>query len=315
MRGALRFVAVGMAALAAVAAVGAAWLDLSAPAQALPPGEPALHGRYERVDLPEGPRRIVDVAIAGPDGEPVQLALSLPADGGPSDERLPVVVVVGGFGDARGTLAHVRDAGPNAVLAYGWPGVHHLLGPAPAGERLLAAHRAAHRAPVQIAAAVAWAAAQPWADSSRVSLIGVSLGAVVLPAAERLLVDRGLADGPTVLAYGGADLTAMAEANLRRAPDLWRAPAAHAIGLALRRLEPARHLPHLRGPLLIVRGETDAFIPPASVEGMIALAPEPKQVLVLGGDHVHPARPELLAALDRVSRAWILSLGAAAPPE
>ena len=304
-----RWIVRTMGALLAVAVLLSALLllglDLTAPRLTSPEHIPF---EVSRASVQEGSRTLVHLTLRGADGDLIDAAVSLPvAEAGPS----PVVIVIGGFASAPETLRRVGGDGSNAIVAYGWPEREWLQDDqAPVLERILAAHRAMHRVPVQIAALAQWAVAQPWADYQRVALVGVSLGAVVLPAAERLLDASGLAKGPTVLAYGGVGLSAMAERNLRRLPEVWRRPVAALIGLALRRIEPGDHLDAIPGPLLIVRPTTDKYVPHSAIDALIRRAPEPKTVIMLDGDHIHPKRPETLTALLQIVRAWLLDLNA-----
>ncbi|HYG89480.1 MAG TPA: hypothetical protein VD978_24865 [Azospirillum sp.] len=284
-------------------------LDLTTPRLIPPDHVPSVVTRSGVQNASEGASRdMAHLLLRGPDGDLIDAAVSLPkAEAGP----VPVVIVIGGFGSAPETLRRVATYGSNAIVAYGWPDRELLQDDTESSlRRILAAHHAIHRVPVQIAALTRWAAAQPWADRQRLVLVGVSLGAVVLPAAEQLLATSGLARGPTVLAYGGVGLSAMAERNLRRVPEPWRRPAAAIIGFALRRVEPGDYLSAIHGPLLIIRPTTDAYVPQSSIDEMIRRAPDSKTVVTLDGGHIHPKSPETLAALLRASRAWLQSLDA-----
>ena len=140
--------------------------------------------------------------------------------------------------------------------------------------------------------------------------MGVSLGAVFAPSAARAMVAAGVPPIAIVLANGGADLTMLAKRNLRRIWSVWRPPAAWAIAALLRRLEPARHLPHLQGGLLLIHATADPFIPAKSAALMDRLTPEPKTVVTLSGGHILPGDPTVLDALSTAARQWLASRGA-----
>jgi hypothetical protein len=255
-------------------------------------------------------RRCQDV-ILGPDAaRPIRVALSLPADAGA--RPLPTAVLIGGLRTGREALAHVPDLGRNALVTYEYPLDRNEWRRGFLPARIAAARNAALAVPGQLAAVVRWARAQPWADRERVSLVGVSLGALVLPAAQRAAAAHGETVAASILAYGGTDLRAIVRANL--APDRpWSGAAAWLAGLGLRALEPAAHLPHLPGEFLLINGRTDRRIPAASAAGLHRLTPEPKEVHLLSAGHFAADDPALLAEILALCRSWLVSRGALDP--
>ncbi|HSA83020.1 MAG TPA: hypothetical protein VLE23_19540, partial [Geminicoccaceae bacterium] len=200
-----------------------------------------------------------DVVLDPAPERPVRIAISLPEDAGP--EPLPAVILVGGLRTGREALVHLRDLGRNAVITYEYPlrGDDVRRGFLPA--RLVAMRAAALAVPRQLAAVVRWTRAQPWVDPDRVSLVGVSLGALALPAAQRMAAAHGESVGRSILAYGGTGLFDILRANLARDGPVVAHGAAWLGSLALRALEPAFHLPHLEGEFLLINGRDDPRIP------------------------------------------------------
>jgi hypothetical protein len=231
------------------------------------------------------------------------------------DQRLPLVFVLGGLGTAEDNLRPVSEAGANALIGYDWPIPTFL--PEPPAMLAEAGHWRGliEQVPGQLAAAIAWTSAQPWADAERLTLLGVSLGSLAVPATARLSAALGLPPGWNVLAYGGAPLSALVGNH----PALAEHPAAmllgRAAGLVLRGIEPGAHLPHLPGRTLIIGSREDRLIPAAAAERMGALAPEPKAIVWLPGDHIGigPAQQETLAAVIRRAREWLVREGAINP--
>jgi dienelactone hydrolase len=251
-----------------------------------------------------------DVILAPDAARPVRIALSLPEAAGA--QPLPTVLLIGGLRTGREALAHVPDLGRNALVTYEYPldQARWRRGFLPA--QIAAARSAALAVPGQLAAVVRWLRAQPWADRDRVSLVGVSLGALVLPAAQRTAAVHGVTVGPSILAYGGTDLRAIVQANL--APDRpWSGAAAWLAGLGLRALEPAAHLPHLEGEFLLINGRNDPRIPAASAADLHRLTPQPKEVRFLSAGHFDADDPALLAEILALCRSWLVSRGALDP--
>jgi len=264
------------------------------------------------VDLPPAEAtvdRIVTLeTLATAGGDKIDVAVSRPSG---DDRRYPAMILVGGFDTGRHSVDHVADPGANVVIGYGYPDIGLLkAGNRSTILRLFTAQRDAHRIPAQIAELATWAVSQPWADRDRISLVGVSLGAVLAPAAARAMNVAGVQPSAVVLADGGAGMTSMIEPNLRHVTGFWRGPAAWILGTALRRIAPERHLSYLRGNLLLVHASSDRFIPPAAAALLDRLAPNPKTVVALPGGHVGPGEPAVMATLNATVRGWLLKVGA-----
>ena len=248
--------------------------------------------------------RVCRDVVIDPAGErPVRIALSLPEDAGP--ERLPAVILVGGLRTGREALAHLPDLGRNAVITYEYPlrRDHWRRGFLPA--QIVAARAAALAVPRQLATVVRWTRAQPWADPDRVSLVGVSLGALVLPAAQRMAAAHGETLGPSILAYGGTGLFDILRANLAQDGAVVAYSAAWLGSLGLRALEPAFHLPHLVGEFLLINSRDDPRIPPSSAAGLHHLTPQPKEVRFLSAGHFDAGDQELLDEILALCRSWL----------
>ena len=249
-----------------------------------------------------------DVILDPAAERPVRLAISLPREAG--TEPLPAVILVGGLRTGREALQHVPDLGRNAVITYEYPlrRDHWRRGFLPA--QVVAARAAALAVPGQLAAAVRWTRAQPWADPDRVSLVGVSLGALVLPAAQRTATAHGESLGPSILAYGGTGLFAILRATLAQDRPWLGTGAAWLGSLGLRAIEPARHLPHLAGEFLLISGRDDPRIPATSTAGLHRLTPEPKEVRFLAAGHIDANDQELLDEILALCRSWLVGRGA-----
>lgn len=231
------------------------------------------------------------------------------------DRPLPILVVLGGLGTGLKNIRYVPSVGDNVVVSYDWPIPRKL----PRGiDALLQApglYDRVYGVPGQIATAVEWVAGQPWAERERISLLGFSLGAVAVPAAQRLLELRGLRVGWTVLAYGGADVANLLEHHPRAGPD-WARPMIGWLAERLfRPLDPAEHLSHLSGRFLVIGGTDDGLIPKHSAQLMQDLVPEPKTVLLLNGQHMGVGRAQtaLLRQIQQVTEDWLVDQEAINP--
>jgi hypothetical protein len=283
---------------------------------------PSLGDPLGHLPRPSGPARLVEETGARTDGRTVRrvaldagalgtvrLVLSLPDPAPP--RRLPVLFVLGGLrGGGAGAIDRIADPGGNALVGFDYPidrgirGLGFLL-EAPTLRRQVFA------VPGQAVAALDWLRTQPWADSGRVTPVGVSLGALFLPAVLRL---DAKAARLAVFAYGGADLGLLARNALADVAPRWLHPAIAPLArLALRPVEPAEHVPHLDGEFLAVgSAEPDAMVPAASARALERLLPDPKTVLHLPGGHVRRTGT-ILPEMERAVRAWLVERGAATP--
>ncbi|MCE2510576.1 MAG: hypothetical protein J4G10_06330 [Alphaproteobacteria bacterium] len=258
------------------------------------------------------PGRICRAITLGLDGfDPIEISLSLPEAlprGG-----IPVVILLGGFDTGKRSIHEVPKPGANAVIGYDYPLAKADWYEATWPRRLLAARKASRQVPAHLLTLLRWARAQGWSEDARISLLGFSLGALYLPAAHHMARLHHQPLGPSIIAYGGAGLTPIFR-NAFRGQPAWLGDALTWLAvLGLRELEPAYHLPHLKGEFLLLNGSDDRLMPMETVERLRALTPEPKTVMTLKSDHMMPGDREVMETILRVSRQWLLERKAINP--
>jgi dienelactone hydrolase len=315
-----RAVAVISGAVLALVIAGAgvaAWLRYQEPIAALPrqpPEDPAAVRELRRERA--GDRNLLHVVLDGSAVGRIRFVVSLPAP--LPAHPVPVVIVLGslrgGSNAIRELTAVAGDLGPNAIVGFDWPLPRDLT------LRDLALHAPALRrrvlsVPGQVDALLAWASQEPWGDAERVSLLGFSLGGFVVPAAQRLAEARGASIRWTVLAYAGAPIGAVIAGHPGVQPRWLASVLGSAADLLLRPVEPSFHLPHLRGRFLLLgAARADRLIAPAAAARMRELTPQPRTVVLIGGDHmgIGPDRHRLLGEVIRLTRSWLIEQGAIA---
>lgn len=243
------------------------------------------------------------------------------------DGRLPVIILLGGAPEGRQALTYMPPVGDNVVISLDWP--MPVPDDLPRGWDLVPSALDLRTdilsAPGQVSAVYFWARSQPWADPDRISLIGVSLGALVAPAAQFLIQEQteGQPLAATLLAFGGAGIEDMVQSN----PTLAKAPAfidrpwaidalGWAAGRALYPIEPAEYLPKLRGQFMVVNASADGVIPASAVERLTNLTPAPKDTLTIDGGHIgpDPETPRILRTLSAVATGWLVGQGVVNAP-
>jgi hypothetical protein len=246
---------------------------------------------FHNVSLDTGPTGIAQFTVSLPDH---------------TTGKLPTIVVLGGLEIGRDSLGYIAQHGRNALVAFQYPRSQERWYEGSPLKKLPAIRRAALDVPGQVDAILAWIAAQPWADEGRVSLLGYSFGAIFLPSIQHLAQVHGRRLGPTVMAYGGADIPSLLAANLNLRPRWLRTFLTEALAISVRPLEPSLHLPYLQGEFLFINGKRDAMVPPANALLMQSLVQAPKKVVWLDSAHMNPGNPALLAEIIRISREWLL---------
>jgi hypothetical protein len=308
--------AVSGSVLAIVLTVGglAGWLRLRDPVGALPrevTGD--LSGVEEVIELTRG-RLLTRVRLEGSAVGTVRFFVSRP-DPLPTG-RVPLMVVVPGRRTGSEALSLLGDLGPNAVVWFEWPFPPDLRWGRGLARRIPGLYRNALSVPGQLNAVLRWASQQGWVERDRVSLLGFSLGALVVPAAQRLSQEDGGPIGWTVLAYGGAPIGAVLEANPSVRASWIRPAVPLAADLLLRPIEPSVHLPELRGRFLLLGGRADPSIPFDAAERMRQLTPPPRTIILFEGEHIGVAakKRKLLDPVVAASKSWLVDQGAIEPP-
>ncbi len=250
------------------------------------------------------------VEIVDRHGAAVNFEVRRPTGG---DLAVPVLVILAGLKTGHRSLDSLPSCGANALVAYAYPYDRERWRRQSDLGRATEAWRMARRLSVQIEALLEWLGRQPWCDTERLSLCGGSLGAILLPMILRELESRGIAVRRAVFAYGGAGRFTLAWLTLRHRSRALAALGALLAFACLRRIEPARHLPHLAGEFLVISSPDDNLVPRPCSARFEALLPEPKRVIHLAGEHLDTDRPELLAAVVDATTGWLLERGAFNP--
>jgi pimeloyl-ACP methyl ester carboxylesterase len=254
----------------------------------------------------EAGRSIQHITLADPRLGKIGFAISLPA--AQTERKLPVVFVLGALGSGQHSVGLIQSPGAAAIVGYDWPPLPRRYGL----REIVALRENALAIPRRMSAVSRWALAQPWADPQRVTVIGFSLGAIAAPAAEQMMQAQGTDIRWTVLADGGAPISAVVAGDQQIQPRWLRNFAALVAESLFRPVDPALHVSHLTGHFLLISSADDTTIPRAASERLEELAPQPKQMIQLPGGHVGTsgAKLELLNAAVVATRRWLTAEGA-----
>jgi dienelactone hydrolase len=252
-----------------------------------------------------------DLVMETADVGTIRVTTSWPAvaPGGP----MPLVVVLAGLRTGRESLTYLDEHGPNVLVGYEYPYSRDTFYLSTRVAQVPAIRRAIHNVPSQVAHVAGYLADHEWVDPERTALLGFSFGAMFVPSVQRVAVEKGRPFDAMILAYGGADLAGLLDANLRIRSRALRRGIATTAATLIHAMEPGHHLPHIPGRFLLIRGDQDAQIPTQLAERMAALTPEPKEIVVLDAGHMGPGDPELTARVVAVSQDWLIRQGVIDP--
>lgn len=143
--------------------------------------------------------------------------------------------------------------------------------------------------PVLMAVGMSWLHEQTFINPDKINVVNVSFGTLFYPLAQRILNDVNIYPKTIVFGYGGAEISEVIGNELKAKVNPFELELAKVlIRTQTWFIEPKYHLPHLRGPFLIVNGESDTVFPEASKELLINKLPDPKKIVTLPGAHIQP---------------------------
>ncbi len=266
-----------------------------------------------RMVLNSEKRIFVNVSMATAHAGSIRIALSMPADKIDTDQRFPVILVLGGLEVGRRSLQYIEHHGDNVLVAYEYPYRPRYWYDGAALKEIGRIRTSVLTVPAQVVHLVRWLKEQSWCDAERISVLGYSFGALFIPSVVRMVNHHNVNAGPYIMAYGGVNLERILRHNLKNIHASLRPLLAKFAGTAIRAVEPALHLPHLNGRFLLINGRRDHQIPQSSWKKLHRLTPNPKEIILLDAGHMHPKKTELTSRIIKLSREWLVKQNAINP--
>lgn len=293
--GAVRVVAAALALIASVAPVA---LPARAAASSAAPAESIVSA--------DSLSRLYRLILRSPSGVRTRAMLRVAPNraGG----RMAGVVVAGGFGSGW-RAAEFLDPEPGfAVLSVDYPyeGRRSHISVSEILARGRDLWRATHEASGLLVTAGDYLAGRPDVDSTRIVLVGASLGVpFALHAAAESDRFRALA-----LLYGCADLGRWVALNLRGMPRWMGGALGWLAGVLYGDYEPAHLIGRLSPrPVLLVNGRGDPRVPMDAARRLYEAAGNPREQIWIDGAHVGEGERALLGRLLRVTVRWLRESG------
>ena len=222
----------------------------------------------------------------------------------PSDEPLPVLLVLGGHRTGSDAVELFGNVGRRAVVALDYPydGPEKVKGLGPVVKTIPLARQAFLDTPPAVSLVVDWLRKEPWVDSGQLTIVGASLG---VPFAATAAARDSRIKG-AILVHGAADNRLWLEAQVARRVDtkFLHRPLGTilywlAYGPALKTAD--RIVQISPRPVLIIGARNDERTPAGQTELLFAAAKEPKLLRWTDGRHIQPGRNEVVQELLRIA--------------
>ena len=222
----------------------------------------------------------------------------------PTDEPLPVLIVLGGHRTGSDAVKLFGDVGWRAVVAMDYPydGPERVRGVGPVLQAIPAARQGFLDTVPAVSLLVDWLLEEPWVEPEQLLIVGASLG--VPFAATAAARDTRITGA--VLVHGAFDNRLWLEHQVSRRVDMkilhWPLGTIIywlAYGPVLN--TPVRAAQISPRPVLIVGARNDERTPAGQTELLFAAAKEPKLLRWTGGRHIQPGRNEVVQELLRIA--------------
>lgn len=250
-------------------------------------------------DLPS--REYEDITLDGKDFGKIKFSISYPKN---ITKNENVLLLLDGLETGRDALKYVPHQKDYIIIGYEYVKNLHRLRQKSVFLHLPSTRKAALDVPFQLVSIVKWVEKQSWYSQKNVIIIGVSFGAIFVPATYQLAEMNDIQLGPGIIAFGGAGLYDIFYANLKNY-KFFRKPIAYFAYLVFKPIDPAFHLPYIHGKFLIINGTQDKNIPLQSAQKLQELTPEPKTIINIDTTHLQPGRKDIIDEIVKISLNWL----------
>ena len=220
------------------------------------------------------------------------------------DDRLPVLVVLGGHRAGSDAVELFGHVGNRAVVALDYPydGPEKVKGVVAIVSTIPLAREAFLDTPPAVSLVIDWLTEQSWVDTEQVILVGASLGVPFAAAsAARDKRIKGI-----LLVHGAADNRLWIQTQIARRNDyrLLHRPVStifHWLAYGPT-FDTAKNVAAIAPrPVLVIGARDDERMPAGQTEALFKAAREPKWLRWTEGRHVQPGRGEIVTDLLRIA--------------
>jgi hypothetical protein len=248
------------------------------------------------VDLPN--RNYENITLDTNNFNKVKFAISYPKN---ITKNENILILLDGLQTGKNALKYIPNPDNFIIIAYEYVKDMHMLQEKKVLLHLPSIRKTVLDVPFQILAVYDWIKNQSWnVEKQNIVLIGVSFGAIFIPATMHLAQKNNIDLNYAILAFGGADLYDIFLANLKKYTFL-KKPLAYLASKVFNPIDPKYHLPNIHGNFLIINGIYDKNIPLKSALLLQKLTPEPKTIINLDVPHIEPQRKKIINQIVDIS--------------
>jgi hypothetical protein len=218
-------------------------------------------------------------------------------------EPLPVLIVLGGHRTGSDAIGLFGEVGERAVVALDYPysGPERIRGLIQSAKAIPWIRQAFLDTPPAVSLVLDWLHEQPWVDTSRIVMVGASLG---VPFATKAAVRDERLTG-LLLVHGAADNRLWLQKNVARRIDTeilkpLTATLLHWLAYGPLFDTAANVAAVTPRPVLVVGARDDERTPAGQTEALFEAANEPKLLRWTEGQHVQPGRTDIIDELLRI---------------
>lgn len=231
----------------------------------------------------------------------IKFSISLPKDI-KKDEN--VLILLDGLETGKKSLTYIPHPPNYVIIGYEFSKNLQRLKKKSVFLHLPSTRKAVLDVPFKLLGIVKWVEKQPWYSKKNIAIIGVSFGAIFVPATYHLAEINHMHLGLGIIAFGGANLYDIFYANLKNYKFL-KAPIAYLAYELFKPIDPVFHLPYIHGKFLIINGTKDKNIPFKSAQKLQELTPEPKTIVNIDTEHMDPEKPIIINKVAEISLEWL----------
>lgn len=242
-----------------------------------------------------------DVIIETNDFGTIKFSISYPQNITKTED---VLILLDGLETGRKSLKYIPHLENYVIIGYEFEKKLHRLRQKDVLLHLPSTRKAVLDVPFQIISIVKWVENQKWYSKKKPIIIGVSFGAMFVPAIFHLAEINNIKLGDGIMAFGGAGLYDIFYMNLKNYKAL-RKPLAFLAAQIFKPIDPIYHLPYIHGKFLIINGTQDENIPIIAAQRLQKLTPEPKTIINIDTKHLDPNRQEIINDVVEISLKWL----------
>jgi fermentation-respiration switch protein FrsA (DUF1100 family) len=219
------------------------------------------------------------------------------------DHLLPAIVILGGVDIGKATLDYIQAGDPILLIALDYPyPVESLSSIWDVVRKTPELRRAVFRTVAGALLVADYLEARGDVDTSRVTLVGYSFGAPLVP----VIMSLDQRYRAAAIVYGGGDIGSLIGNNIETGFGWLNRAIGSVAGLLLTPVEPMRYVADISPrPLLMMNGTRDTMMPPQNARLLYAAAREPKQMIWIDSTHMMPWKTELIQEIVRNLREWL----------